>query len=543
MSSTTPSHASSSHESFDAVVVGAGFAGLRMLHELRQLGLTVKVIESGSEVGGTWYWNRYPGARTDTEAWAYAFSFSKELQEEWDWTERFPPQRETHAYLRYVADRFDMRRDIQFNTRATSAVFDESSDTWSVTTDQGNTYTCRYFIPALGVLSTAWKPDFPGLDDFDGEWHLTGRWPDEDVDFAGKRVAVIGTGATAVQLIPILAHTAKQVQVFQRTPNYVLPARNYTISDDERRAFRADYDEIWRKSREHFFAFPWEPAGRTADDVTPEEHQKILEQGWERGGFRFIFETFDDIFTNEKSNEIASEFVRNKIRAIVNDPDTAERLCPKNYPLAGKRPPLGHFYYEAFNQDNVALIDVSNDPISEITRKGVRAGDVEYEADIIVFATGFDAVTGSYGGLDIRGRDGVSIEDKWAAGPRTQLGIGVDGFPNMFMISGPQTPFANLPVVIDGIVDWIGRAISHLQENQLIRMEAEPDAVEHWRQHMEDLVNATVVTNGPRSWFLGGNIPGKPQVVLFYFGGAGAYRKECNEAAEKGFEGFTLTSR
>jgi cyclohexanone monooxygenase len=436
-----------------------------------------------------------------------------------------------------------MRRDIQFNTRATSAVFDESSDTWSVTTDQGNTYTCRYFIPALGVLSTAWKPDFPGLDDFDGEWHLTGRWPDEDVDFAGKRVAVIGTGATAVQLIPILAHTAKQVQVFQRTPNYVLPARNYTISDDERRAFRADYDEIWRKSREHFFAFPWEPAGRTADDVTPEEHQKILEQGWERGGFRFIFETFDDIFTNEKSNEIASEFVRNKIRAIVNDPDTAERLCPKNYPLAGKRPPLGHFYYEAFNQDNVALIDVSNDPISEITRKGVRAGDVEYEADIIVFATGFDAVTGSYGGLDIRGRDGVSIEDKWAAGPRTQLGIGVDGFPNMFMISGPQTPFANLPVVIDGIVDWIGRAISHLQENQLIRMEAEPDAVEHWRQHMEDLVNATVVTNGPRSWFLGGNIPGKPQVVLFYFGGAGAYRKECNEAAEKGFEGFALTSR
>jgi cyclohexanone monooxygenase len=527
-------------KNFDAVVIGAGFAGLRMRYELRRLGLTAKVIESGSEVGGTWYWNRYPGARTDTEAWADAFSFSKELQDEWDWSERFPAQPETHAYLRHVADRFDMRRDIQFETRVVAAEFDEPSVTWSVSTDRGETYTCRYFVPALGVLSSVYQPDFPGLDDFAGNWYLTGRWPAEEVDFAGKRVAVVGTGATAVQLIPIVAHTAEEVLVFQRTPNYVLPARNYTITEDERRAFRADYDEIWRKSREHFFAFPWSPAGRTVNDVTPREHQKILEQGWERGGFRFIFETFDDIFTDEKSNEIASEFIRNKIRAIVDDPDTAELLCPKDYPLAGKRPPLGHFYYEAFNQDNVSLIDVSDTPISEVTRTGVRVGGADHQADIIVFATGFDAVTGSYGGIDIRGRDGVSLDEKWAAGPRTQLGIGVDGFPNMFMISGPQTPFANLPVVIDGIVDWVGRAITHLEENRLTSIEARPEAVEQWRRHMEDLVNATVVTKGPRSWFLGDNIPGKPRVVLFYFGGAGAYRAECDEVVERGFEGFAI---
>ncbi|HEY2202892.1 MAG TPA: NAD(P)/FAD-dependent oxidoreductase [Pseudonocardia sp.] len=526
----------------DAVVVGAGFGGLRMLHELRRLGLSATVLEAGSDVGGTWYWNRYPGARTDSESWVYAFSFSKELQDSWDWTERFPAQPEALAYLQHAADRFDMRRDIRLRTRVRSAVYDEASRTWTVTTDQGQTLTCTYFITAAGLLSQPYRPPFPGLDDFEGEWHVTGHWPKDGVDVAGKRVAVIGTGATAVQVIPIVAHTAAHLTVFQRTPNYVLPARNYTLTDDERRSIRANYESIWRKTREHFFAFAMDYTGRTVDDVTPEEHQKILEGGWEAGGFRFIFETFDDIFVDERSNEAAAEFVRNKIRAIVKDPETAELLCPKDYPLAGKRPPLGHFYYETFNRDNVSLVDVNESPIEGITATGVRTATGEHEADIIIFATGFDAVTGSLTTMDIRGRNGTTLTEKWQAGPRTHLGIAVDEFPNMFMICGPQTPFANIPVVIDGIVEWIGGAIRHLRDNDVCAMEAAPEAVDHWRRHMDDLVNATVLPKGRNSWFLGDNIPGKPHVVLFYFGGAGAYRKECQEAADRGFEGFALST-
>jgi cation diffusion facilitator CzcD-associated flavoprotein CzcO len=525
----------------DAVVIGAGFGGLRMLHELREQGLSTRVIEAGTDVGGTWYWNRYPGARTDTEAWAYAFSFSKELQDEWDWTERFPTQPEALGYLRFAADRLDMRRDIEFRTRVESAVFDEASGTWRVTTDRGDTYRCTYLITAAGVLSAPYRPDFPGLEDFRGEWHLTGHWPHEPVDFAGKKVAVIGTGATAVQLIPIVAHTAAEVTVFQRTPNYVLPARSYTISEDERRAIRAEYDEIWARAKEHFFAFPWSPSGRLMSDHGPEDVRKVLEGGWEAGGFRYIFETFDDILVDPAANDTAAEFIRDKIRTIVRDPETAELLCPKDYPLAGKRPPLGHFYYETFNRENVRLVDVSEEPISRITADGVQVGDREYEADVIVFATGFDAVTGALVNLDIQGRDGVTLREKWAEGPRTHLGIAVDGFPNMFMICGPQSPFANIPVVIDGIAEWIGGAITRLREGDGGTMEATPEAVESWRGHIEDLVNATVLPRGKRSWFLGGNIPGKPQVVLFYFGGAGLYRKECQEAADRGFDGFAIT--
>jgi cation diffusion facilitator CzcD-associated flavoprotein CzcO len=541
-SNVVASRSGSGATSFDAIVIGAGFGGLRMLHELRQLRLSVKVIEAGSDVGGTWYWNRYPGARTDSESWVYAFSFSKELQDEWNWSERFPAQPETLAYLQHVANRFDMRKDIQFNTRVLSAIYDDSSKVWTVTTDQGQTYTCRYFITAAGLLSLPYKPAFPGLEDFKGEWYITGRWPKEGVDFAGKRVSVIGTGATAVQAIPIIAHTAAHLTVFQRTPNYVLPARNCTMTEDELRSIRSNYDAIWEQARNHPFGFAMDYAGRTAAGVTPEEHQRILEGGWETGGFRYIFETFDDIFIDEKSNAVAAEFVRNKIRAIVKDPVKAELLCPKDYPLGGKRPPLGHFYYESFNRKNVSLVDVSENPITRITANGVRVGSDEYKADIIVFATGFDAATGTLTSMDIRGKGGVTLKEKWRGGPRTHLGIGVDGFPNMFMICGPQSPFANIPVVIDGMVEWIGRAIRHLRDNGLDAMEATPEAVDNWRQHVDDLVNATVLPKGKRSWFLGDNIPGKPHVVLFYFGGAGAYRQECQAMADRGFEGFA-TSR
>ncbi|HTO08966.1 MAG TPA: NAD(P)/FAD-dependent oxidoreductase [Myxococcota bacterium] len=522
---------------FDAIVIGAGFAGLRALHELRELGLSTQVFEAGSDVGGTWYWNRYPGARTDSESWVYAYSFSKELQDEWSWSERFPPQPEALAYLRHVAERFDMRRDIAFDTKVESAAWDESAQRWTVRDDRGGLWTCRYLVTAVGVLSTPYVPPWPGIEKFKGEWYVTGRWPKERVSFAGKRVVVIGTGATAIQAIPIIAQTARHLMVLQRTPNYVLPARNGPLTDEERDAIRRDYDAIWAQAREHFFGFAMDPAGRTIADVTPEEHQRILERGWETGGFRFIFETFDDIFIDDRSNEVAAEFIRNKIRTIVKDPATAELLCPKDYPLTAKRPPLGHFYYETFNRPNVALVDVKDDPITELTERGVRTATREFEADLIVFATGFDAVTGTLTKMDVRGRGGVTIADKWRDGPRTHLGIMVDGFPNLFMVLGPQSPFANIPVVIDGMVDWIGRAIQHLRANRLTTLEPKPEAVEAWRKHVDRLVNATVLSKG-RSWFLGDNIPGKPHVTLFHFGGAGVYRRECLAEAENGFASF-----
>ena len=453
---------------FDAIVIGAGFAGLRMLHELRELGLSARVFEAASDVGGTWYWNRYPGARTDSESWVYAYSFSKELQDEWNWSERFPPQPEALAYLQHVADRFDMRKDIVFNTRVESAVYDERANLWTVRDDKGGRHTCRYLISAVGVLSTPYVPPFPGIETFQGEWYVTGRWPKERVDFTGKRVVVIGTGATAIQAIP--DHRGDR-----STPHRVAAHAELRAARAERPAHRggsvrrsaATTTRSGRQAREHFFGFAMEPAGRTIADVTPAEHQRILERGWETGGFRFIFESFDDIFIDERSNEVASEFIRNKIRTIVKDPATAELLCPKDYPLTAKRPPLGHFYYETFNRENVSLVDVSGDPITEITAKGVRTASREFEADLIVFATGFDAVTGTLKTMDVRGRSGVTIAEKWKDGPRTHLGIAVDGFPNFFMVLGPQSPFANIPVVIDGMVDWIGKAIRHMRENDV----------------------------------------------------------------------------
>jgi cyclohexanone monooxygenase len=536
-----PADTSATVEQFDAIVIGAGFAGLRMLYELRELGLSVRVIETAADVGGTWYWNQYPDARTDSESWVYAFSFSRELQDEWDWTERFPSQPETHAYLRHVADRFDLRRDIELNTTVQAAAYDEDTHSWNVTTDRGSAYRCTYLVPAVGLLSAPYQPDFPGHEKFAGDSYLTGRWPRDPVIFEGKRVAIIGTGSTGVQIIPVVAKTAKHLTVFQRTPNYVLPARNYAITEFERSEVRSKYDQVWEQAKDHFFGMAMKPPGRKAVELSPEERERVLEAGWEAGGFRFIFETFDDLLVDEKANAVAAEFVRNKIRAIVNDPETAELLCPKDYPLAGKRPPLGHFYYEAYNRDNVSLIDVRNAPIREITKTAVRTAAGDYPCDMIIYATGFDAGTGTLKNIDIRGRGGVSLAQRWKSGPETYLGICVDDFPNMFMISGPQSPFANAPVVIDGIVEWIGTALKYLRERSIVAMEPASGAVEKWCQRMDDLVSATLLTQGRNAWFLGANIPGKPRVVLFYFGGAGAYRQECTQVAADEFHGFVMS--
>ncbi|WP_047221971.1 flavin-containing monooxygenase [Protofrankia coriariae] len=530
----------------DVVVIGAGFSGLRMLYEARSRGLTARVLEAASDVGGTWYFNRYPGARTDSESWAYCFGFDKRLQEDWDWPERYPSQPQVLSYLRHVADRFDLRRDIQFDTRVRSAVFDEEHDVWVVTTERGERLVSRHLVSASGLLSVPYEPPFPRLSSFRGEWYMTARWPHEPVDFAGKRVAVIGTGASGVQLIPIVAATAARLTVFQRTANYILPARNYVLHDAQRQAIKANYDAIWEQVRRQAMGMPMNPANRVLGDVSPEEHQRILEAGWEEGGFRYFLETFDDIFVNPESNALAAEFVRNKIRTIVRDPATAELLCPKpDHPLGAKRPPLGHFYYETFNRDNVELVDVSGNAVDDITPTGVRLADgTEYEADVIVFAMGFDAMTGSLTSVDVRGRGGVTIAEKWRGGPRTHLALTVDEFPNFFMIAGPQIPFANAPVMIEPAAEWIGEAISYTREHGHTRIEPTAQAVTAYNEQCETFFNATVFPAGEkiRSWFVGANIPGKPHGVALYFGGYPNYIREVRQEAEEGFTHYRFSA-
>ena len=530
---------------YGAIIIGAGFGGLRMLYELRERGITAKVLEAGTDVGGTWYWNRYPGARTDSESWVYCFSFSRELEQDWDWAERYPAQPEVLRYLRHVTERFDLGKDIQFGTRVKSAAYDETTNAWTITTEAGETFTSTYLIAATGVLSLPVDPPFAGLDTFEGDWYLTARWPKEKVDFAGKRVGIIGTGATAVQAIPIIAEQAAHLTVFQRTPNYVIPARNHALDDAQRDDIKKRYESIWAKAHGHVFGFAMDPANRTRADVTSEEQQEVLEAAWRTGGFQFLFETFDDLLVDDASNQAAAG-----VRARQDPGDRqgsrhGRALCPKGYPLGGKRPPLGHSYYETYNRDNVELIDVSSDAIERITPRGVRTATKEYEFDVLVFATGFDAATGTMMAMDIRGRNGQTIKDRWAGGPETYLGLTVDGFPNMFMISGPQSPFANIPVVIDNAARWIGRAISDVEERDLVALEPTAEAVESWCKQMDAILDATILRQGEdvNSWFLGANMPGKPHVVLFYFGGANAYFDEIHGAADRDYDGFVSTPR
>jgi cation diffusion facilitator CzcD-associated flavoprotein CzcO len=525
---------------FGAVVVGAGFGGLRMLYELRQLGVTAKVIEAGADVGGTWFWNRYPGARTDSESWVYCYSFSRELERDWNWAERYPAQPEVLRYLQHVADRFDLRRDIQFDTRVESAVYDEAANLWVITTDGGETFTCKYFIPATGPLSRPIDPPFEGLESFEGEWYLTARWPERDVDLTGKRVGVIGTGATGVQVVPVIAPVAAEVTVFQRTPNFVMAAGNRALTDAERDAIKDRYESIWARTQQQAGGFAMNDAPQAVSETDPAQQQRVFEEVWDAGGFQFLFETFNDIMLDDRSNEAAAEFIRSKIRSIVTDPITAELLCPKGYPLGAKRPPLGHSYFEAFNRDNVTLVDVSDDPIERITPRGVRTGTEEHELDVIIFATGFDASTGALMAMDIRGNNGESLNDKWAQGPRTYLGVAVDGFPNMFMISGPQSPFANIPVIIENAVRFISRAVSDQERQQLASLEARTAAVQGWVDETESILNKSLVGRGEnvRSWFLGANIEGKPHGAFFFHGAANTYFDRLRDEADQGFAGF-----
>jgi cation diffusion facilitator CzcD-associated flavoprotein CzcO len=528
-------------ERFDAIIIGAGISGMYQLIRLRELGLTVQVYEAGSGVGGTWYWNRYPGARFDSESYSYGYSFSEELLDEWDWKEHFSAQPETERYLNYVADKFDLRRDIRFNTTVEAAVYDSEENCWEVRLDDGSRARAWLLITAVGVLSAQNIPNFAGIESFKGEAFHTARWPKERVDFTGKRVGVIGTGATAVQLITEIAKEVGHLTVFQRTPNYCAPLRNGPIDPETQAKIKASYPEIFKRTRETFAAFIHDFDPRSVFDVTAEERQARFEELWAQPGFGKWLGNFRDIMSDKKANELFAEFVRNKIRERVKDPVVAEKLVPKDHPFGTKRVPLESGYYEQFNRENVLLVDINETPIERITPKGVKASDTEYEFDIIIYATGFDAVTGTLTRMDIRGEGGLSLKDKWADGPRTYLGIQSTGFPNLFTLVGPHNgaTFCNIPRCIEQNVEWVTDCVRYMREKGFTRIAATPEAERAWTDHVNELAVGTLLSEVD-SWFFGANIPGKKRTVLMYFGGAPAYRKKCDDVAARDYEGFVL---
>jgi cation diffusion facilitator CzcD-associated flavoprotein CzcO len=523
---------------FDAIVVGAGFAGLAMLHKLRKLGLSARVFEAGSGVGGTWFWNRYPGARCDVESMEYSYQFSDDLQQDWTWSERYSPQAEILAYLDHVADRFDLRRDIQLDTRVEHADFDEASSRWTVATSDGNRWSARFFIMATGCLSTTNFPSFPGQENFGGTIYHSGRWPHEPVDFRGKRVGVIGTGSSAIQMIPILADDAAHLTVFQRTPNFSVPAQNRRLDPDEVRSVKSRYGELRKLAATMGFGFNTRSSDKTTLEVSDEERLAEYEARWEQGGLPFLA-AYADMILDQKANDLAADFVRAKIAAIVKDPVLAEKLTPRTI-LGCKRLCADTGYFETFNRPSVSLVDVNHEPIREITSGGIRAGEREIPLDMIIFATGFDAMTGSLLAVDIRGRRGLPLRAKWEDGPRTYLGLSTAGFPNLFMITGPGSPsvLSNMVPSIEQHVNWIGDLLTYIRSRGDAWVEADPAAEDEWVAHVNDVASMTLYP-GCNSWYLGANVPGKPRVFMPYFGFP-AYVEKANEVAASGYRGFSL---
>jgi cyclohexanone monooxygenase len=545
--SALPSTSGKSHstdaETYDVVVVGAGFAGMYMLHRLRGLGLSARVYEQGGDVGGTWYWNRYPGARCDVESMQYSYSFSDELQEEWNWSERYAPQPEILKYANHVADRFKLRSDIQLNTRVDRAAFDESANTWSVTTSDGNTVTAKYVVLATGCLSNAKMPDIKGLADFKGKVYHTGHWPHEKVDFTGQRVGVIGTGSSAIQSVPVIAEQASQLTVFQRTANFSIPAHNAALTPEERQAFRSNYPEIRRFAREEARnGIYTDMPDRGALDDGDNERRARYELRWTRGGLTFM-SVYNNLALDKAANDTAADFVREKIADIVKDPATAKLLQPNNHPIGSKRICVDSDYFAAFNRPNVTLVDIRSNPIEEITANAVRTGGKDYEVDALVLATGFDAMTGSVAKIDIRGRNGQTLNQKWAEGPKTYLGVMSAGFPNLFIITGPGSPsvLSNMIVSIEQHVDWITDCIAYMRDRDLVSMEAKKDAEDKWVDHVNEVAHGTLYPQA-NSWYMGANVPGKPRIFMPYIGGVGAYRQICNDVAAKGYEGFAMSA-
>ncbi len=506
------------------------------------LGFRSGSSRQATALAGPGTWNRYPGARCDSESYYYSYSFSKELQQEWEWTERYPAQSEIMRYLDHVADRFDLRRDIQFGTRVTEASFDRQANRWHIGTASGERFAAKFLITAVGCLSAANTPEINGLETFEGKWHHTGRWPHDGVDFAGQRVGLIGTGSTGIQAAPVIAEAAAHLTVFQRTPNFSVPARNAPMTPEFQGQVKANYDEIRRKTRASTNGHPFDISERPALDTAPDERRALYEAAWEQGGLRFRA-TFKDLLINKEANDTAAEFIRSKIREIVKDPAVAEKLTPYDHPFAAKRPPIDTNYFETFNRPNVSLVNVREAPIERITPNGVKTSDAEYALDIIVFATGFDALTGPLLSMDIRGEDGRSLKEAWAAGPRTYLGLQVAGFPNLFTITGPGSPsvLCNMPVPIEQHVEWVENCIAYMRERHLERIEATAEAADRWVAHVNEAANATLLPLANSSWYLGANIPGKPRVFMPYAGGMARYRQICDEVAARDYEGFLLS--
>jgi len=531
-------------ETFDAIIIGAGISGLYQLHKLRDLGLSARVYEAGDGVGGTWYWNRYPGARFDSESYSYQYSFSQALLDEWDWSEHFAAQPETLRYVNFVADRLDLRRDIRFSTLIDGAHYDEQRNRWTVRTSGGDLAEARFLITAVGPLSVPTLPSIDGIDDFQGEAYHTGAWPHRSVSFAGKRVAVIGTGATGVQVIQEVAKTAGTLTVFQRNPNWCAPLNNRPIADEEQPAIHARYPEIFEICRNSHGAFMHDSDRRNALDVSEEERLALFEKLYKQPGFGIWLGNFRDLYVNEAANATISEFIAGKIRERVKDPGIAEKLIPENHGFGTRRVPMETGYYEVYNQANVRLVDLRDTPISRITRSGLKTSDERFEFDIIIYATGFDAVLGGFNRLDIRGNGGRTLKEKWAEGPRTHLGMQVSGFPNLFMLVGPHNAatFCNIPRCIEQNVEWVSDLIGHMVQHGFDKVEATQAAEDAWTEHVYESAQGLLLTKVD-SWFNGinANIPGRQtRNFLVYAGGAPAYREKCDAVAESGYQGMTL---
>ena len=537
-----PTRSAGSDPDYDVIIIGTGLSGMYQLYRARELGLRVRVFETGTDVGGTWYWNRYPGARFDSESYSYGYSFSTELLEEWEWSEHFAGQPETLRYCKYVADKFDLRRDIQFKSRVTSAIYDEETRSWTVTIEDGSQFRTRFLVTAIGPLSTPTLPRIEGRDSFEGQSFHTARWPKDKVDLAGKRVAVIGTGATGVQTIQTIAGEVGHLTVFQRTPNWCAPLHNGKIDAETQKKIKAGYPELFARCQETFACFIHTPDPRGAFEVSDEEREAFYQKLYAERGFGIWQGNFRDILTDRGANKTISDFVARKIRERVKDQKIADKLIPKNHGFGTRRLPLETFYYEVYNRDNVNLVDITETPIECITPEGIRTSEKDFAFDIIIFATGFDAITGAFDKIDLRGAGGVRLKDKWKHGPETYLGLMVEGFPNMMMLMGPHTALGNIPRSIEYSVDWVTGLIRFAREHGLTRLEATAAGVSSWTDHVKAL-GIGLLSNEVDSWMTGinRNVEGKTtRIVARYSGSAPDYRARCDAVAAKGYDELKL---
>ncbi|MBC2637586.1 MULTISPECIES: NAD(P)/FAD-dependent oxidoreductase [unclassified Rhodococcus (in: high G+C Gram-positive bacteria)] len=530
----------STHQSVDAVVVGAGFAGLYQIYRFRECGLSVRGFEAASGVGGTWWWNRYPGARCDVESMDYSYGFSADLDQDWTWSEKYATQPEILRYLEHVAERLDLERHITFGTRVESAIYDSDRCRWTISASNGETVEARWVVMATGCLSVSKAPEIPGADRFTGPIYHTGDWPHEGMDFAGKRIAVIGTGSSGIQSIPILAEQAAHTTVFQRTPTFSMPAGNRPLTDVEINARKAEYPDYRRRQKESSFGVPVAPPTQSALEVCEADRLSTYQAAWDSGRLTGLLGAYTDLLVDKAANDTAAEFVRSKIRDIVDEPEVAALLSSHNYPFGSKRPCLDSGYYQTFNKDNVDIIDLRSTPLIEITETGIRTSRQEYAFDAIVFATGFDAMTGALARINIRGEGGMSLADKWSEGPRSYLGLAVAGFPNLFTVTGPSSPsvLSNMVVSIEQHVDWITECVQWIREKGADAIDATESAESDWIQHVEMVGNSTLYPVAD-SWYVGANVPGKPRILMAYVGGVGEYRKICDDVARRDYTGFT----